>query len=474
MSRPGLHHKFAATRLALFMSAATLAAASPPPAPSFTRDIAPIFAQSCNGCHHPGKEKGGLDLTTYASLRKGGKHGVVFEPGKTNGCRLLENIQGPDPSMPKNADPLPPATVALIARWISESALDDTPPESTSLPAPPIYTSLPVITALAYSPDGRYLAVAGFHEVLLLSTTPTNNNNNHQILARLVGRASRIESFEFSPDEQHLLAVAAGSPGLFGEIQIWDPATATQLHAYRAAYDSVYGVHWSPDASRVAFGGADKTARVLRVSDGHLLVTFDQHSDWVFGAVFVHEGKQIVTASRDRSLKLVDASTGALIDILNRDSEPIQCLAKHPREDWVLFGSDVRPRLYKAVAKTDHSDPNADPNAIREFDNFEDGVTAVAFSPDGKWLACSGGPTGEVRVHDVSNARRKATLRGNNALIFGLSFSPDGKYLATAGYEGRVRIYDWAKEHLLDDFIPVPISPALSSTTQSGPDHASR
>ena len=126
------------------------------------------------------------------------------------------------------------------------------------------------------------------------------------------------------------------------------------------------------------------------------------------------------------------------------------------------------------MAKTDHSDPNADPNAIREFDNFEDGVTAVAFSADGKWLASSGGPTGEVRVHEVSNAQRKATLRGNNALIFGLSFSPDGKYLATSGYEGRVRIYDWAKEHLLDDFIPVPISPSVSSTTQSAPDHASR
>ncbi len=440
-------------RIVLWLGAVGLAfpleAAEPPV--SFSRDIAPIFARSCNGCHHPGKEKGGLDLTSFASLARGSKHGGLFEPGKIEDSNLLENIQGPDPAMPKTGDPLSPAQTALIARWIHEGAPDDTPPESTEPPKPPVYTSPPIITALGYSPDGQFLAVAGFHEVLLLSAT------NQQPVARLVGKATRIESIGFSPDG-HLLAVAAGSPGLFGEIQIWDTATARELHAHKIGYDSVYGVHWSPDATRVAFGCADKTARILQVADGKELVKFDQHSDWVFGAVFVNGGKQIVSGSRDRSLKLIDATTGALVDILNRDTEPVLSLAKHPREDWVVFGSEVRPRLYKTQAKTDHNDPNADPNAIREFENFENGVTAVAFSPDGKWLASTGSPAGEARVYDVSNAQRKAILRGHDGIVFALSFSPDGTRLATAGYEGEVRIFDWAKERLLTKFVPVPIS----------------
>lgn len=421
------------------------------PPVSYFREIAPIFVQSCRGCHHPGKLKGGLDLSSFDGLNKGGKHGPVLTPGEIKESPLLNSIQGPDATMPKNGDPLSARECALLERWIREGALDDSPPVTHAPPQPPIYTAPPVITALAYSPDGGKLAVAGSREVLLLNAT------NHQIEARWVGASSRVESFEFSPDGRHL-AVAAGTPGIRGEIRIWELASGLETHAYPVAFDSVYGVHWSPDGTRVAFGCADKTARILRVSDGRELVKFEQHSDWVFGAVFVKNGTQIVSGSRDKSLKLVDAQNGALLDILNRDSEPIQCLARHPQEDWVIFGSEVRPRLYRATAKADNMDPNADPNAIREFQHFDQGVTAVVFSPDGKWLAATGGPAGEVRVHEVANAQRKATLRGHDGLVFGLSFNPDGTQLATAGYEGKVRIFDWAKERLVAAFIPVPIS----------------
>src|SRR6476646_10617320 len=42
---------------------------------SYYQDLVPILKRSCTGCHHPGKLKGQLDLTTYESLKKGGKHG---------------------------------------------------------------------------------------------------------------------------------------------------------------------------------------------------------------------------------------------------------------------------------------------------------------------------------------------------------------------------------------------------------------
>ena len=419
---------------------------------SFSREIAPLFRRSCNGCHRPGKEKGGLDLTSHAALVKGGKHGDVLSLAKLESSRLLEEITGPEPSMPKEGDPLNANEVALVARWLREGGRDDTVAIAGTPKAPPVYAAPPLITALGYSPDGKFLAVGGFHEVVLLNAT------NFQAETHLLGEGARIESFEFSPDGK-LLAVAAGSPGVFGEVQIWDVAGAKQLHAYKVAYDSIFGIHWSPEGTRVAYGCADKTARILRVEDGKELVKFDQHSDWVFGAVFVNNGKQLVSGSRDRSLKLVDATSGVLIDVVNRDTEPIQCLAKHPLEDWVIFGSEVRPRMYKALAKPDNINPDRDPNFIREFENFESGVTAVTFSPDGKMLAATGSPAGEVRVHAVANAQRKAVLRGHEGVVFGLSFSPDGTRLATAGYEGVIRVFDWSKEKLMTNFVPVKVVP---------------
>ena len=69
----------------------------------------------------------------------------------------------------KEGDPLTKDEVALIERWIKEGAKDDTPPEANSfkLSAPPVYSALPVISAIAFSPDGKILAVSGYHEVVL-------------------------------------------------------------------------------------------------------------------------------------------------------------------------------------------------------------------------------------------------------------------------------------------------------------------
>ena len=53
---------------------------------SYYREVVPIFKRSCNGCHHPGKLKGDLDLTTHAAILKGGKHGPILNtdgPGKS-------------------------------------------------------------------------------------------------------------------------------------------------------------------------------------------------------------------------------------------------------------------------------------------------------------------------------------------------------------------------------------------------------
>ena len=99
---------------------------------SYYKDVFPIFKRSCNGCHHPGKLKGELDLTPFAAFEKGGKHGAAFKPGDTTGSRVIEEVSGDEPNMPKEGDPLAKAEVALIERWIRQGAKDDTPANANS------------------------------------------------------------------------------------------------------------------------------------------------------------------------------------------------------------------------------------------------------------------------------------------------------------------------------------------------------
>src|SRR5687767_1253133 len=136
---------------------------------SYYREVTPILKRSCTGCHHPGKLKGDLDLTTHAAFLKGGKNGPGFQAGQPTNSVVIDEISGDEPSMPKEGDPLAKEEIALFKRWIAEGAKDDTPTNSFRLAAPPVYTSAPVISALAFSPDGKQLAVSGYHEVLLHS-----------------------------------------------------------------------------------------------------------------------------------------------------------------------------------------------------------------------------------------------------------------------------------------------------------------
>ena len=57
---------------------------------SFFKQVMPVLKQRCTGCHHPGKLKGKLDLTRYATFKKGGETGAPFVAGEPNKSLVVE------------------------------------------------------------------------------------------------------------------------------------------------------------------------------------------------------------------------------------------------------------------------------------------------------------------------------------------------------------------------------------------------
>ena len=149
--------------------------------------------------------------------------------------------------MPKGKKPLHSAEIELIKNWIAEGAKDDTPASAQKLvdaDHPPLYTLPPVITSLDYSPDGKWLAVAGFHEVLL------HKADGSGLAGRLIGMSERIESVRFSPDGNTVIMSMAKDGN--AEIYTMDLRTrAVKRLTRHSAIDT--SPYISPDGEKIVF-----------------------------------------------------------------------------------------------------------------------------------------------------------------------------------------------------------------------------
>ena len=148
---------------------------------SYQKQVQPILQRTCQGCHNPKDPAGDLSLTSYTSFEKGGTTGPLFVSGSPDHSIIFDFIVGDPPEMPINADPLTEDEVSLIRQWILEGAIDDTIVKSIqALMEVPNYQKPPVISALAFSPDGQQLAISGYGEVLVHQADGTG------LIARLI------------------------------------------------------------------------------------------------------------------------------------------------------------------------------------------------------------------------------------------------------------------------------------------------
>lgn len=499
----------------LLALAGTARSADPPKEPaqvSYYRDIRPLFQQHCQGCHQPAKPLGGYTMTTHGDLLKEGdkaQPGVV--PGKPDESYVVELIKprqdGKKPSMPKGKAALPEREVALIAKWIEQGAKDDTPlsaRETIDQDHPPVYPSPPVVSALEYSPDGKLLAVSGHHEVIL------HNADGSGIHARLVGLSEHIQSVAFSPDGKYL-AVAGGSPGRFGEIQIWNLEKRKLKLSASVTFDTLFGVSWSPDGSKVAFGCTDNTLRAISTEDGAQILYMNTHTDWVLETTFSTDGNFVVSVSRDRSLRLTELATQRFIDNVTsitpgalkgglatvaRRPLAVKRMVKSPPDprellydELMIGGSDGVPRIYKMHREVKRVIGD-DANKVREFEAMPGRIACVRFSTDGNYcvIGSSLDGKGEARVYKVGtrppdNAlvavssvptsaipglstllfmgdyqkMNTIVLEGEKGAVYAAAFRPDGAQVATAGFDGMIRLNDPYTGKLIKEFVAVPL-----------------
>lgn len=454
--------------VALVTGCLALPCAAEEPPISYFKQIRPIFQANCQGCHQPAKRGGEYVMTSFEQMLKGGESSeAAIVPGKPEASALLTQIIPKDgkAEMPKDKPPLAQPQIDLVRTWIAQGAKDDTPQSNRELfdmEHPPVYPAPPVINSLDYSPDGKLLAIAGYHEVLL-HEVPEDATQPTKLFARLVGLSERIESAVFSPDGGKL-AISGGKPGRSGELQVWSVADKQLVQSIAVGYDTCYGASWSPNGQLISVGCSDNTTRAYDATTGEQKFFNGAHNDWVLDTVFGVKSDHLVTVGRDMSMKLHEVATQRFVDNITSITPGalkggLNTVDRHPMKDEVLAGgSDGSVKIYK-MYRDKARQIGDDFNLIRAYPSLPGRVMSVAFSADGsKVAACSSlDGKGTIMIAQTDDAKQVAMVEVPESGLFTITWRPDGKTLAAAGFDGTVRLLD-VSGAIVSKFVPVELS----------------
>ena len=384
---------------------------------------------------------GGLVLETFGGLERGGVNGRSIVPGNSAESRLYLMVAGKiEPRMPFSADPLGPAEMELLRRWIDAGAPGPSPGEvpvqvaQGRLPRiEPAAVSKAQIFSLAYHPDGRLLG-AGRHGGVALTDAETGKP-----VAFLDGLADIARSVAFSPDGR-LVAAGGGYAQRGGEVRIWQVSDHGLVLAIQGHGDTIQALAFSPDGKTLATASYDKEIKLWDVASGGELRTLRDHIGAVYALAFTPDGNRLLSGSADRSVKVWNPVTGERLYTLSDPIDGINSIAIHPSGTRVAAGGDDR--------------------TIRVWELGEDGgkvlnvliahrlaILRIAFSPDGTKIVTTGADR-TLKVFDAETLAELASLDPQSDWVMSLAYSPDGRRLAAGRFDGSLSIYD--SEHYRD------------------------
>ncbi|HJT76964.1 MAG TPA: c-type cytochrome domain-containing protein [Gemmataceae bacterium] len=450
------------TALFALLTLPGLAIAAEPP--SYAKQVRPFLARYCLECHNGTRTKGDLNLETFQGMLTGGKHGPAVVPGKPDESQLVLSAEHKaKPFMPPKRQRQPEAAeVGLLRAWVAAGAKDDSATVKAVIPEiRPRVPVAPAVTALAYRPDGKILA-AGMHREVALIDVATGD-----VVGKLPGQLAKVTALAFSGDGKRL-AVASGSPASTGEVRLYalDAAGVPPQKAglvIPAHQDLIYDVAFSPDGKTLATCGYDRLIKLWDAADGKELRTLKDHSDAVYAVAWSPDGRRLASASADRAVKIWNADTGARLVTLSDNTDWVYAVA------WSADGRHV------AAGGVDRSirvwDLAAGNRLVHSVFAHEGPVARLVYSADGKSLYSLGEDRAAKAWDAETMTERRAYPRQSEAVL-SLALRPDRKQLALGRYDGALVLLDETAGKVQSQ--PLPAKPKPPQVTRLSPTWARR
>ena len=315
-------------------------------------------------------------------------------------------------------------------------------PQAPSLDCVVAFGPAVPISALAFSPDGKTLAVGGYQEVLLWDLAGA-------ALAKRIGVGQIgdfVRSIAFHNNGQWL-AVAEGTPYGPGSVKVFDVGSGQPVQAFQEPKDAVFAVAFSPDGKFLAAGGADSVARVWSVDEKKLVAELKGHGDWVLDARFSADGKFLATSSADRTARVWEVGAWKLVAKLDH-MEPVNGVAFGPNAELVAAAVAGPTDRMIRLSRRDNT------QLARAIDMVAPGPLGVLWAPAGNRMYV---PLTDktVRVYDPNSGGHVATLAGHTDWVYGLALTADGAMLASGSADGTVKLWHTGENRLLATLVQV-------------------
>ena len=340
------------------------------------------------------------------------------------------------------------------------------------------------VKAVSFFKDSSTLASVAFNGVITLWDMKTSKKTSLQTS----GSGDLLSALAFSPDGTKLASLGAKGSIFFEVgsgtaististyesdplIRLTDVSTGRELANLTNTNLGEKGMVLSPDGKTVAFGGSGKirlwnteTGSSLNISpldgnvihkkpnqaDGERALEFPQgmvfHNMVEISALgFSPDGKKLVSGTMGGRVQVWDAETGTELApfFAGQDdavkTEPgkisatyhdgITAVAFSPNGTLLAVGSYKRIRVLGSHKKT----------RLKEVPH---GVETLVFSPDSTVLL-TGLRTGAINLWNLTTGNKLATLDGHAGPVGTLVFSPDGKTLVSTGQDGTILVWDW-------------------------------